>query len=209
MSARTLDVPMAGANERRGSVFRGLMRFRLQALFVVLTAICIGLAFLGYRTRGEGRFRAGACVAMEMADSPYNGPYVAKEVRSRTSKIRHLIPDPNGGELLGDSLIDDYSSIRKTSVADRIFYEVTLSDGSTTQVAFWIYHGRNEADMPRVAVVCVLDACDTPADVLTGAADKRRRERFQLLQQYTELLARIYGRTAGANATSDGALMRW
>ena len=209
MSARTLDVPMTGASERRRGVLRGLMRFRLRALFVVLTAICIGLAFLGYRTREDGKFRAGACVAMAVTGEPYSGPYIAKQVRSHTSKLRRLIPDPNGGQFLDDALIDDYSSIRKTSVAERIFYRVTLSDGSTTHVGFWIYHGRNEADMPRVAVVCVLSARDTPADVLTGVAERRRRERFQLLQQYTVLLVRVYHGTAGGTATPHGSLIRY
>ena len=69
---------------------------------------------------------------------------------------------------------------------DRFFYKVRLSDGSSTELGFWVYKA-DEGGRPITRISTVILATDSFVDRRAGADRKRNEERHQLAKTYLRL----------------------
>lgn len=151
------------------------MRFGLRTLFIVLTAACVYLAYVAYRLDSQGHFMAGGV-----------GHFRGADVAEIAAKVRQETMGHQPGKAFAIPLQRYVPGRRIPADANRYFYDVRLSDGSKTQVGFWVY-----ADRTGVEVQFLIIAKDTYPAVVSGAAAKRGQERVKLMEVYEVILAKM------------------
>ena len=178
-----------------------LWRYRLRTLFLLVTAVCSYCGYVAYRLDLEryakGEFRTGTNYSAAFSTAEP----VASHLRTRI------------GTLPGHSLTEDvlfevpktnaafHGHLTREKLLDRFFCLVTLKDGTQTQVGFWVFENTTMTTPQKVGVSFELYAHDTYPDVLSGVAERRRKERFAFVETYLRIMSelRIEDRSVSAN----------
>ena len=164
-------------------------QFKLRTLFVIVTAISVYLAYTSYRLSAE-RYNQGEWLTGSTFNlPPTDAREVAKLVRERTSTLPgHTLTTEQLIELTPRRVGVGYEQMLDRPPVDQFFYKLKLSDGSESNVAFWVH------DYPQqheTVVTYAVYAHDHQPDIVSGAAKKRDKERHAAVHSYRRLLGQI------------------
>ena len=156
-------------------------RFTLRSLFLVMTLVAVVLTYSLYRLDRKGRVIIGGNVEMDIEDSNAIGQEFKRRMAVFPNHVLSptpLFPDETRGVA--------FRMMQGAKDMDRFFYKVRLSDGSTTDLGFWVYKA-DEHGKPITRISTVLVATDSFIDRRAGVDKKRIAERLQLAESYYRL----------------------
>jgi hypothetical protein len=162
-------------------------QFGLRTLFFVVTLVCILGAVVSNRFRGE-RFHHSMTITgvlqsesvavarrLKLAVSTIPGHQATKDAEFPFERIF------NAGA---------FESMKKSKRAERVFARITLVDGTTSVVGFWIFEREPWPDLKRrLEVVIVVVGYESYFDIQSGRYHAHEMERHRLSQvAYTEVV---------------------
>lgn len=158
------------------------LTFGLRTLFIILTAACVYLGYAAYRLSLQGECVKGTNFTYDVRI--IDAESIAKVVRERTGELIGHESTDEPIELTERLFTPGFRALQRSTLSDQFFYRVTLSDGSVTHVGFWVYKEHPSVGRPMVGVTFLLHAWDTYPEVVSGVAEKRRKERRVLYDKY-------------------------
>jgi hypothetical protein len=159
-------------------------QFGLRTALIAVTLICVYLGYVAHTLSYQGEFVTGTNWHLGWADPQA----IARPLRSEIDRLRsHRRIDKSTIELSDRFFAAGYRSMKGAEIIDRFDYRVALSDGTCTDVAFWVY--RDAKRITRVTVVVY--GRDTYPEVVSGVSARRWQERHALFRRYREIVGRI------------------
>lgn len=159
--------------------------FTLRTLFIVTTLVAVVLTYSLYRLDRKGRVIIGGNVEMDIEDSTAIG----QEFKCRMAVLPNHVPSPT--QLFPDETRGvAFRMMQGAKNIDRFFYKVRLSDGSSTDLGFYVYR-TDDHGKPITRLSTVLLATDSYIDRRAGADKRRSAERHQLAEAYYRLQGEV------------------
>ena len=157
------------------------MRYSLRTLLVVMTLIALYLGCYVHALRRDGKFLTGTNWSLRNAP---DSQAIAKLVREQIGALpAHTFTDERLFELSEQSFAAGHFRVASGKPVDQFFCRVKLSDGSETNVGFWIYSRKGST-----GVTYAVSARDFYLD---RPADQRWTERHALMDRYFAMLVKI------------------